>query len=65
MTDTINPSQALKHATGNSQAQWAREHGISPGYVNDVLNGRREPGKAILEALGLERVVSYREKGDE
>lgn len=61
----INPSQALKHATGHSQAAWAKKHGLSPAYVSDVINGRREPGKAILEALGLERVVSYRVKGDE
>lgn len=59
----IDPATILRNTIGTaSQAQWAREHGISPGYVNDVLNGRREPGKAILEALGLERVVSYRKK---
>lgn len=63
--DTINPSQALKHAVGHSQAQWAKKHGVSQTYVSDVINGRREPGKAILEALGLERVVTYRVKGDE
>ena len=62
---TINPAVALKHAVGHSQAAWAKEHGISQAYVSDVINRRREPGKAILEALGLERVITYRVKGDE
>jgi DNA-binding transcriptional regulator YdaS (Cro superfamily) len=59
---TINPSLALKHAVGHSQAAWARKHGVSPAYVSDVINGRREPGPAILDALGIERVVTYRPK---
>jgi DNA-binding transcriptional regulator YdaS (Cro superfamily) len=62
MTVPINPSVALKHAVGHSQAAWARSHNLSPAYVSDVINGRREPGPAILEALGIERVVSYRPK---
>lgn len=45
-----------------SQAAFAELHGISLAYVNDVLNFRREPGPAILEALGIEKVVTYREK---
>jgi len=45
-----------------SRRQWARATGISSVYVDDVLNGRREPGKAILDALGLVRVVTYRRK---
>jgi hypothetical protein len=42
-----------------SQAAWAREHGMSAAYLHDVINGRRNVGKAILRALGLERVVRY------
>ena len=44
------------------QAAWAKAHGVSAAYVNDVLRERREPGKAILDALGLEKVMTYREK---
>lgn len=33
---------------------------VSPGYVSDVVNLRRDPGPALLEALGLERVCGYR-----
>lgn len=40
--------------------RWAEAHKLSPAYVSDVLNRRREPGKKILTALGVEKVVSYR-----
>lgn len=45
-----------------SQTAWAKANGISPAYVSDVIAGRREPGKLILDALGLERVITYRKK---
>lgn len=45
------------------QAAWAEARDISPAYVSDVLQGRRGPGRMILDALGLERVVVYRVKG--
>jgi len=48
-------------AAGN-EAAWARTHGVSRANVNMTLNGKREPGGRILEALGLERVVQYRVK---
>lgn len=45
------------------QAAWAVAHAVSAAYVSDVLQGRREPGRKILDALGVERVVGYRKKG--
>jgi transcriptional regulator with XRE-family HTH domain len=42
-----------------SQKQLAEQFKISPAYLNDVLNERREPGKSILDALGIKKVVSY------
>ena len=42
-------------------AQWS----ISVQYITDVLRGYRDPGKKILAALGYERVVLYRKKGEE
>jgi DNA-binding transcriptional regulator YdaS (Cro superfamily) len=52
-------SAACKEAGG--QSAWAALHGVSPTYVSSVLHARIEPGKAILQALGLVRVVVYRE----
>lgn len=45
-----------------SQSAWAKANNATPAYVSDVLAGRREPGPAICEALGIERVVIYRKK---
>lgn len=47
-------------ATESTAKAWADKNGVSPQYASDVLNGAREPGEAILKALGLERVVTYR-----
>ena len=49
----------LRANIDGSQASWAKAHGVSPAYLSDVLNGRREPGEAILNALGLTRVAVY------
>jgi transcriptional regulator with XRE-family HTH domain len=43
---------------------WAREIGVSPQYVSDVLRGHREPGQKILDALGLVVVTDYRLRRD-
>lgn len=51
---------ACKKAGG--QKAWAEQHSVSPAYVSDVVNSRREPGQSILDALGLVRVVRYRAK---
>lgn len=45
-----------------SQKAFADLHGLSTAYINDVLRGRRELGPAILAALDVERVVTYRER---
>jgi hypothetical protein len=52
--------ELLRAKANGNQAAWAREHGMSPQYVSDVLIGRREPGDTILKALRVERVVMYR-----
>lgn len=41
------------------QSRWANLHNLSPAYVSDVLNGRRDAGEGLLTALGLCRVVLY------
>lgn len=51
--------QAAKCGT---KKEYAYQIGVTPQYLNDVLNGSREPGKKILDGAGFERVVSYRRK---
>ena len=47
-----------------SQAAWARDHGVSPAFVCDVLCGRRQPGELITLGLDLlENPRSWREIG--
>ena len=45
------------------QSSFAKAHGISTAYVNDILQGRRDPGKKILDAIGFEKRVIYVPKG--
>lgn len=40
------------------QAAFARNHGMSRQFVNDVLSGAN-PGPTILRALGLRAVTRY------
>lgn len=49
-------------AAAGSQKTFADTHKLSQQYISDVLSGRRGVGKKLLDALGLERVVSYRKK---
>ena len=40
----------------------ARATGIDPGYLCRLKQGRHEnPGKEVMDLLGLERRVSYRQ----
>lgn len=59
--DVLDRLRAAIELAG-SQKRFAEQHGISLQYVNDVLRKRREPGQKILDALGIERFVNYREK---
>lgn len=34
--------------------------GITPQYLNDILNNRRSPGKKVLEFLNLTKIIIYR-----
>lgn len=56
---------ALRQAcvSAGSQGAWAAAHGVSPTYVSDTLSGRRDLSDKVLAALGLERVIVYRDVG--
>lgn len=45
-----------------SQKALAESLNVTEPYLSAVIIGRNEPGPAILDPLGLERVVSYRRK---
>ncbi len=45
----------------SNQKEVANQLGISPQYLNDILNHRRYPGEKVCRALGLRRVVMYEE----
>lgn len=47
-----------------SQTNWAatRQVPVSVAYVNDVLQGKRGPGRGILSGLGLRKVVEYKKE---
>ena len=45
-----------KHGT---QVELAKGLQVTPAYLNDVLNDRREPNEQFLRRLKLVKVVSY------
>lgn len=45
---------------GGQQA-FAKKHGFSSAYISDVVRNRRDLSDRLLMALGVERVVMYRE----
>lgn len=57
-TAVVNRIIALIAEHG-SQDKAAKRLRLSPAYLSDVLNGRREPGDKMLSALKLKRVVQY------
>lgn len=58
---TVDPLTILqKHCDGRPLSEAAKELDVSPQYLSDVLHRRREPGPAILKAIGVERVITYR-----
>lgn len=58
----MSPVELLRAAVdkAGTQTAFAKKHGISVPYINDVLQGRRNAGKKILKALGLESQTTYR-----
>jgi DNA-binding transcriptional regulator YdaS (Cro superfamily) len=48
-------------AAGGQRA-WAAAHGVTPAYVNDIVNNRRKFSQRILAMIGVEsetKVVYY------
>ena len=52
--------EILRQTQGDRTAkELANDLGITPQYLSDIYSGRREPGPALLEALGLKKEVLY------
>lgn len=62
----MNPQAELDKAIKRhgSQTAVAKLAGVSIAYINDIKQGRRDIGgaTAVLNALGIERVITYRRK---
>ena len=50
-------------AAAGSQKAYAEAIGVHETYLSDVLAQRRQLAGKILDALNLERVVRYQERG--
>jgi hypothetical protein len=58
---TIAQVRALLAKTARpTRSAWAHAHLFSASYVSDVINGKAEIAKRLLDALGLEEVRAYR-----
>ncbi len=59
--DALDVHAMLRRACAEAGGQkaWAARHGVPYSYLNNVVNGYREPTDAMLAALGLRRVVKY------
>lgn len=55
--------KTIKECYGTQRA-FAIKAGISVSYLNDMLQGRRNPQAPVLKVLGLKRVISYEPTGE-
>lgn len=49
-------------AREGGQIKYADKHKIDRAVMSLVLNGKRDPSQEFIDALGLERIVTYRRK---
>ncbi len=66
MITEVHPVEELKTILepkyGWTQKSLAEKLNVSPQFLSDVLLGRRNVGKKILEGLNMEQIISYRYK---
>lgn len=46
-----------------SQAKVAQILGMSRSYLNDIIQGKRQPGNAVMDHFGLKKCVAYIKDG--
>jgi transcriptional regulator with XRE-family HTH domain len=63
MAKKLTQSQVIKllkkHQGERSLRQFARDIGTSAAYLSHIYAGKREPGPAVLEKLGLQKELVY------
>lgn len=59
----MDPKEAVRRMVAeHGQSEAARRMGVSVSYICNMMKGRADPGPLVLDALGLEKVVTYRRK---
>lgn len=48
-----------------TQRQAAKQLGVTYAHLNDVLQGRKEPGPKVARALGYKAVINYSYQSDD
>jgi hypothetical protein len=62
--DAVRDRLRLAVAEAGSLRSWSARNRVSPSVVSEVLQGRREPARTVLAALGLRRAPhAYRVAG--
>ena len=57
---TMDPLAILKEQVRQTnQTTVAKRLRVTPSYLNDVLNKRRQVGPKLLRAMGIKKVVLY------
>lgn len=63
VTDLMNADDIrdciLDHIGEQSHNAWARANGMSGCYLSQILTGKREPTKAVLEIIGYRKIAAY------
>lgn len=62
--DLLPELRAYVARTYKRQCVAAKAWGVSDAFVSAVLTGRKQPTAAILDEVGLVRVVTYQRKGE-
>lgn len=60
--EAVRSMLAAAIGAAGSQKAFAQQHGLSGAYLSEVVRGTRDPGPAVLGALGMEKVIGYRRR---
>ena len=65
LIDLTTMRRALRREVerAGGQVAWAKRHGLHPSTINKVLNEQRLPGRRMLSALNLRKVIAYQRTG--